>query len=163
MVPVVHHRAGAGVTPPTREAGRLGTGPSSGDGLLFHHQREYPSTLPQILTRVSSPEYEPQANVLAERCDQIVKRMFKTTRSALEGRLGTAVPDDHQILTWIVRHAACLYNRYHVGEDGHTPWERVACKRSHPAAAEFGERVMFMTRAGPTGNVSGGSAFGWAL
>lgn len=68
-----------------------------------------------------SPDYEPQANGLAEHCVQTIKGMVKTTWSALEGRIARAIPDDHPIFTLPIRHAACLHNRYHVGRDGQTP------------------------------------------
>lgn len=55
-------------------------------------------------------------------------------------------PDDHPVLTWIVRHAASLHSTYYVGLDGRTPWERMAGKMSEGRVAEFGERVMFITK-----------------
>lgn len=42
--------------------------------------------------------------------------LFRTARSALEHKIGGIVPDDHPILMWPVRHAACLHNRCHVGQ-----------------------------------------------
>lgn len=77
-----------------------------------------------------SPAYEPQSNGLAERCVQIVQGLFRSTRSALEHRLGGALPDDHPVLTWMVRHVACLHNRYHVGNHGLSPSDRVTGRRS---------------------------------
>lgn len=56
---------------------------------------------------------------------------------------------DHPDLMWMVRHAAYLHDRYNVGQDGRTPWERTACTRAGTAMTEFGERVMFMTRGEP--------------
>lgn len=51
-----------------------------------------------------------------------------------DGRLTSA------IVKWLVRHAARLHNRYHVGQGGRTPQARVARKRSGAAVAEFCER-----------------------
>lgn len=56
------------------------------------------------------------------------------------------VPDDHPILTWVVRHADSLHSRHHVGPNGPTSWERLAGKRSSLTIAVLLERVMFMTR-----------------
>lgn len=56
------------------------------------------------------------------------------------------LPDDYPMLTWMAQHVACLRNRYHVGNDGLTPWGHVTGRRSESSAVEFGERVMFMAR-----------------
>lgn len=93
-----------------------------------------------------APEYEPQSNGRAERCVHMSKGLYITMRSALEHRIGRALPDEHPAHTWMIRHAACLHNRYDIGVDGRTPWERVAGKRNGAAVAEFGEKVMFLTR-----------------
>lgn len=83
-----------------------------------------------------SPDYETQANGLAERCAQTIKGMVLTGRSALEGRISVRTPDEHPVLTWLIRHAACLHTRYHVGPDGRTHCERVAGCRSGAAVTE---------------------------
>lgn len=76
-----------------------------------------------------SPEYEPESNGLADRYAQTANGLLRTARSALEDRIGCAAPDDHNVLTWLVRRAPCPCNRR---------WVDVA--------AEFGESVMFMTK-----------------
>lgn len=53
---------------------------------------------------------------------------------------------DYPILTCRVRHAECLHNRCRVGQNGRAPWERVVGNRRGPTDAEFGERVMFLTK-----------------
>lgn len=72
--------------------------------------------------------------------------MFKTARSALEHTLGGRVPDDNPVLPWLVKHVACLRNRYYVGSDGLMPWGRVVGKRLEKAVAEFGNSVVFLTK-----------------
>lgn len=96
--------------------------------------------------RGRAPAYEPQASRLAERCIQTIKGLYRTTRSALEHRIGQPLPDDRPVQTWMTRHAACLHNRCHVGQDGRTPWERVTGKRTGTAVAEFDEKVMHLAR-----------------
>lgn len=59
----------------------------------------------------------------------------------------SSVLDGPPIFTWLVLHAACLRNKYHVGQAGSPSWERVARNRSGAVVAEFGERIMFLTRA----------------
>lgn len=106
-----------------------------------------------------SPEYEPQSNVFAEPSAHTIKGCSKYPKVHLHAM---QVPDVHAVLTWLVRHTTCFHNRSHMGPDGCTSWERVAGKRSGTAAAEVGERVMFMTR-GPNKESQwsfGPSAFG---
>lgn len=62
--------------------------------------------------------HQPQANVLAERCVQTVTELFGTTTGALDHRMGDKMPDNHPVLTWIVKHDAPLHNRNHVAVDG---------------------------------------------
>lgn len=73
--------------------------------------------------------------------------MCVTARGALEHRIGCRLPNDHVIITWLVRHSPNVHNRYHVGNDGRTPWERVACRRSERPVTEFEEKAMLMTKA----------------
>lgn len=88
-----------------------------------------------------SPDDEPQSNGMAERCVQTVMGLFRTARSALENRIGQTLPDDHAVLTWLVRHAAGLHHRIHVGHDGSTPWERLTGKKTGQSVVELGERI----------------------
>lgn len=76
----------------------------------------------------------------------MVQSLSRTERSTLENRIGEAIPDEHLVLTWIVRELVSLRNRFHIGPDRRTPWERAARKRSGASASEFGEKVMEITR-----------------
>lgn len=42
---------------------------------------------------------------------QTVRGVFKTSRSALDDRIGGPVADERPIVMWMARQAACLYNR----------------------------------------------------
>lgn len=87
-----------------------------------------------------SPEYEPQANVIARACVQTIKGLSATASSALDHCIGERIPDWHVVMLWLIRHVASLRNRYHVGTDGRAPWERVTGRRSERPSADFGER-----------------------
>jgi len=56
-------------------------------------------------------------------------------------------------MEWMVEHGAEVLNRYHVGKDGRTPYERLRGKRYKGEAIEFG-RTVFHRHAG---KVQGGS------
>ena len=45
-------------------------------------------------------------------------------------------------MQWMVRWAAMMYNRYKIGEDGKTPYERQQGKKCKVEVLPFGENVM---------------------
>ena len=60
---------------------------------------------------------------------------------ALEKRWGIQIPHRHSVIPWVVEHAAFLLNRYEVGHDGKTAYERLKGKRAKTLGIEFGEGV----------------------
>ena len=70
--------------------------------------------------------------------------MINSARSALEERLGTNIPDNHPIHTWLCQYGGAMQRRYTVGDDGRTAFERVHGRRCAQHVAEFGERVWWM-------------------
>ena len=47
----------------------------------------------------------------------------------------------HAVITWILENAVFLLNRYEVGRDGHTAYERLQAKKAQPSGMEFGKLV----------------------
>lgn len=74
-----------------------------------------------------------------------MRGLLTTSRSALELRVGGQIPDVYPVLTWFVRHVACLHHRSHVGPNVRPPWDRAAGRISKMAGAEAGEKVTFLT------------------
>lgn len=68
-----------------------------------------------------SPEHQPQASRVAERCVQSTNVMNMTAKTAVRHRVGCKAPSDQVVLTWFVRHSASVHNRYQVRGDGRTP------------------------------------------
>ena len=64
-------------------------------------------------------------------------------KDAFEARPDKKVPSDHAALAWLVEFAAVLINRFEVGHDGKTPYERLRGKSSKLLGLEFGERLHF--------------------
>ena len=83
------------------------------------------------------------SNGVAERGIQTVEGQIRVLKDALETRLVTRVPSNHNILAWLVEFAGVLVNRYEVGRDGKTPYERLRGKPSRLLGLEFGEKVNF--------------------
>ena len=91
---------------------------------------------------------EPQSNGAAEGAVGIMKGMVRTVKLAFEEQIGTTVPADHVIITWILHHATAMQRRFRVGADGRTPNERLVGRKVGTQMAEFGEQVWYMALRG---------------
>jgi len=87
--------------------------------------------------------HDSQSNGRAERAVQSVEGMTRTLKIALEARIGKEIPCEHPVMTWIVEHAAETINRYNVGPDGKTPYERMKGKKYRGEVTEFGRKVFY--------------------
>ena len=90
-----------------------------------------------------SPVGSSASNGVIERGVQTLEGQIRVLKDALETRWGIRIGDEQKILSWIVEYAAVLVNRYEVGHDGKTPYERLRGKTSRMLGVEFGERLMF--------------------
>ncbi len=57
------------------------------------------------------PVGDHQANRLAENAFKNVQGQFRVIKDALESRRGRRVDGEHQVVPWMVMHAASLVNR----------------------------------------------------
>ena len=62
---------------------------------------------------------------------------------ALESRLDAKILVTHHVITWLVEHAADVLNKFAVGINGRTAYERIKRKKYHGEMVEFGRRVMY--------------------
>ena len=69
---------------------------------------------------------------------------MRTIKDALESRIGERIKGDSVTVPWMVLHAARTINRYHVGADGKTNYERWKGKRLRTGFVGFGESVMYL-------------------
>eukprot|EP00971_Amphidinium_carterae_P295244 5863306-Amphidinium_carterae.1 len=65
---------------------------------------------------------------------------MRTTRLALEARLGRQLAEDDPVLAWIPTFAGDVIARFRRGADGKTPWQRECGRRWAGEALEFGEK-----------------------
>ena len=91
----------------------------------------------------SSAVGESASNGMAERAVQAVEDLLRTLRSALMSRLKVKLPMDHPISKWLIEHTASIMNRFVIGKDGQTAYQRLHGRRAHKKAVEFGERVFY--------------------
>jgi hypothetical protein len=72
-------------------------------------------------------------------------------KMALERKVGRKIPSEHPLITWLVEHVADVLNKYNVGKDGRTPYERIRGKRYHGEMVEFARRVFHLSPGKPHG------------
>ena len=87
---------------------------SSRQGELFN------PTLERFVPEASAVG-ESQSNGRAENAVQRLEDLVRTYKAALEDHIGDKVPSQHPLIRWMVEHAASVYNRHVVTEDGVTP------------------------------------------
>ena len=94
-----------------------------------------------------------QSNGTIERAIQGVEGMVRTLKLYLESNIKITIPAAHPIMNWLVEHGAEVLNRFHVGPDGRTAYERVKGKKYQGDSIEFGRSVHHRH----AGKVQGGS------
>ena len=93
-----------------------------------------------------------KGNGLAERAVQSVEEMIRVHKLALETRIGAKLPCVHPMMAWLVEHSADVLNRYNMGKDGRTPYQRLKGRKFVGNMLEFCSPVMFRV----SGKVAGG-------
>ena len=98
----------------------------------------------------SSPVKESQSNGAIENAIQQLQGQFRAVKDALESRVGQRISGEMSCVPWMMSHASGLINRYHIGEDGKTNYQRWKGKSFKREVAEFGECVFYL-KAGTRG------------
>ena len=101
-----------------------------------------------------SPVHESKSAGKCERAVQKVQEQFRAMKDGLETRLGERIQSGNPIIPWLVAHAADTINRYHVGKDGKTAYEKWKGKEFKRTSPEAGERIHFL-RPGTKGKEKG--------
>ena len=101
----------------------------------------------------NSPVGSSASNGVIERYVQTIQQMVRVLRSALEFRWGVKLSTMHAVVPWMVEYAALLVNRFEVGHDGKTAFERCKGKKAKMLGIEFGEAVLWKRK--PAGGALG--------
>ena len=88
-----------------------------------------------------SPVGASASNGVAERAIQSVQGQVRVLKLALEDRLQVKIPHRHPVVPWIMEYAGFLLNRFEVGRDGKTAYERLKGRRSRTLGLEIGEAI----------------------
>ena len=90
-----------------------------------------------------SPVGSSASNGIIERGIKEFEYQLRTMKSALDQRIESEVKGDSKILPWLIEYSSVLLNRFLVGKDGKTAYERLKGKSSNMLGFEFGESVHF--------------------
>ena len=93
-----------------------------------------------------SPVGDSKGNGIIERAVKSVVGQMRVMRSAIESRVNAKLDPDHPVFAWIAEHASVLLNRFEVGKDGRSAYERCKMKTSKTLGLEFGEAILWKRR-----------------
>ena len=99
---------------------------------------------PEEIIMEESPVGESASNGEVENAIKLVEGMFRSIKSSLEERIGRKLPREHMCVPWLIRHAAETIDRYAIGSDGKTNYQRRKGNKFGGSPVEFGETIMFL-------------------
>ena len=79
----------------------------------------------------SSPVGQSQSNGIAERGIGTVVGQVRVLRDAFETKLKVEMETNHPVIPWLVEYSTLLLNRFEVGKDGLTAFERCTGKKAN--------------------------------
>ena len=91
---------------------------------------------------VHSAPGDSQGNGFIERGVRSVEEMARVLKLDLEHRLTTRLEVTHPVFAWLVEHAVDLHNKFLVGSDGKTVYERLKGKKYRGEVLPFASPVM---------------------
>jgi len=108
----------------------------------------------------SSPVGSHASNGVVERAIQSVEGQVRVLKDALEARWKVKIKAADAVIPWLMEWSAYLLNRFEVGHDGKTAYERCAGKKAKSLGLEFGEAVLW--RKKPVGGALGKLSVMWS-
>ena len=100
----------------------------------------------------ASKKYDSQSHSITERVVQTKEGQVRAMLLAFESRLDAKIPVTRIVITWLVEHVADILNKFAVGIDGGTAYDRIKGKEYHGEMVEFGRRVMCKIPCKPKGD-----------
>ena len=101
----------------------------------------------------SSPKGESQSNGIAERAVQDLEEGVRTHKLDLETKLKMAVGIGHPCIAWLVENVADIINKFKIGHDGRTAYERLKGKTYKGVIHEFGSVILHRIPEKPQGGL----------
>lgn len=85
---------------------------------------------------------EKQANGAVLEAGESIREVMRVYECVVEDGIQEALEDDAVILQWLARWAAMSYNRFQIGSDGKTAYQRQLGKAFRQEVVRFGEKVL---------------------
>jgi hypothetical protein len=79
----------------------------------------------QEIIKEQAPKGESKSNGEVERAVQEVQGIARTLKESVEQGIKAKLESKAAVLAWLVEYAGKLYNMFHVGVDGMTPYRRM--------------------------------------
>ena len=114
---------------------------TDGEPAIVAVQEDVQSRRPGRTIPRNPPAYNPEANGACEKAVQDVTAQVRTLKIALQYRIKAEVTEADPVMHWMIEHACFIINRYSVGQDGMTPFERLTGRKWNRPLVEFGEVV----------------------
>jgi len=90
-----------------------------------------------------SERYSSQSLGGAERTVQTIRKQIKTYKYDIEKNIQKVIPHTADLMHWLPRHSAWVYNRFHVRSDTRlTPYEKVNMLKYQKPLVQIGEAVL---------------------
>ena len=86
--------------------------------------------------------HDSASNGVVERAIQQVEKLLRVHLLSLENKLCGKIPVDHPVVSWLIQHVSDLINKFLVGHDGRTAYERLRGKPYRGEIVEFGSKVL---------------------
>ena len=90
-----------------------------------------------------SPVGSSQSNGSIESAIGEVEAQIRTGRLALENNFMVTIQIHHPIIPWLVMHSGFVINRFLIGHDGQSPYQRIRRKPFDKPVIELGETVWY--------------------
>ena len=101
----------------------------------------------------SSPKGESQSNSIAERAVQDLEGGVRTHKLDLEAKLKTTLRIGRPCIAWMVEIVADIINKFKIGQDGRTAYERLKGKTYKGVIHEFGSVILHRIPEKPQGGL----------
>ena len=92
---------------------------------------------------IESPSQESKSNGRMEKAIQMYQGQLRTLKLSLEADMGVEIDVNMKTFAWLSLWAATTINRYHIGVDGQTAFQRVTGVQCNRPVAEFGEHILW--------------------
>ena len=96
----------------------------------------------KLATEVQDATPDLHQGLGVERYVRTIRDLAKCLISTIESKTKTTISSSSQIYAWSFRHAAWIYNRFHVSKDGTTSFERLLDRPYRGRLSPFGSTVI---------------------